>query len=223
MHITITIIEDERLLSAQIQRRLEAEGYLVSIFSGYSQFMSNGNNLSDLYIIDISLGDGSGLDIITWLRNTVASDAPILIISWYGEQEKIIQGLNTGADDYMVKPVLPDEMLARIRALFRRPPHLSTPLPILYKEISFDTVRKEVTVSGVRVYLTHIETMIVELFLRNPGKVIDRTELIRSIWWGHRVWDVWDNNINVTLSKVRRKLGNSFELKTIYNEGYIFE
>jgi DNA-binding response OmpR family regulator len=108
--------------------------------------MRIGDAKSHLYIIDVSLGDGSGFDIITWLRESAQSKSPILIISGYGNSEKVVYGLNIGADDYMVKPLIPEELMARIKALLRRPIVLSSNAVLNYKDISYDSSRKETRV-----------------------------------------------------------------------------
>jgi len=123
MHISI--IDDEKLLTHKISKKLEGSGYATSSFYGYEDFMRHGDIRSQLYIVDISLRDGSGFDIIKWLRNG-KSRAPIIIISGYGDTSRITYGLDLGADDYLVKPVQPDELVARIRAILRRPNTLSS-------------------------------------------------------------------------------------------------
>jgi DNA-binding response OmpR family regulator len=100
--------------------------------------MRYGDAKSQLYIIDISLGDGSGFDIIRWLRENANSLSPILIISGYGNSEKIIYGLNIGGDDYIIKPINPEELIARVKALMRRPSILISDKILLYKSISYN-------------------------------------------------------------------------------------
>jgi DNA-binding response OmpR family regulator len=221
MHISI--IDDEKILAQRIQKKLENEGFAVSIFHGYKEFMQNGDARSKLYIIDISLWDGSGFEIITWLRANSSSKAPIMIISGYGDSEKVVYGLNIGADDYMIKPLLPDELIARVKALMRRPHTLISSKLLLYKDISYNPERHETRVWENQVYLTHKESMILELFLSRQWHLVSREELINSVWGWNKLSDVSDNTINVTLSKLRKKVGNNFDLKTIYNEGYIIE
>ena len=185
--------------------------------------MRHGDARSNLYIIDISLWDGSGFDIITWLRGNSNTKAPIMIISGYGESEKVVYGLNIGADDYMVKPLLPDELIARVKALMRRPSNILSDKILLYKNISYNPERRETKVWENKVYLTHKESMILELFLTRFWRLVSREELINAVWWWNQLSDVSDNTINVTLSKLRKKIGNNFNLKTIYNEWYILE
>ena len=185
--------------------------------------MKSADTDSHLYIIDISLSDGSGFEIVKWLRNSVESKVPILIISWYGDAERIAQGLNLGWDDYMVKPLIPEVMIARIRALMRRPLNLLSGTSLRYKDISYNIDKKETHVGENRVYLTHKESLMLELFLREQWRIINREQLIGAVWWTYDSSNVSDNTINATLSKMRRKIGNPFPLKTLYNEWYLLE
>ncbi len=221
MHISI--VDDEVMLANRMQKKLENEGFAVSVFNSYKEFMRGGDGTSHLYIVDISLWDGSGFDIIEWLRIRAESKSPILIISGYGDSEKIIYGLTLGADDYMVKPLHPDELIARVKSLLRRGVELKMNTPIEYKSISYNPERKETHVGGTKVHLTHKESMILEIFIRNPGRVINREDIINTAWWWNQLADVTDNTINVTLSKLRKKIGSDLELKTIYNEWYLLD
>jgi len=92
-----------------------------------------------------------------------------------------------------------------------------------YKDIVFNTVTKETRVAGKPVYLTKNESLIIEAFFSNQKKIITREKLISSVWGGHKMSDVSDNTINVTLSNIRRKFSGKFALKTIYNQGYVLE
>ena len=221
MHISI--IDDEKILSSKIRKKLESEWYAVSDFYSYSDFMKHGDSYSHLYIIDISLWDGSGFDIIRWLRTNVECNAPILIVSWYADSEKIIYGLNIWADDYLTKPFIPDELIARIKALLRRPKGLTTYSLITYKDVSFNPETQETKKWSTKIYLTHKESMILEFFMRKRWEMITREKLINSIWWGNNLSSVSDNTINVTLSRIRKKIWSELKLKTMYNHGYILE
>lgn len=221
MHITI--IDDERVLGNKIWKKLENEGYTVSNFYTIYEFMHYGDTSSQLYIIDLSLTDGTGYEIITWLRNTAGCKAPIMIVSGHVESQKILYGLNIWADDYITKPFVFEELVARARALFRRPFLMEEVKKLEFKNIILLPGSKYISVNGRDIELTRKEAMIVELFLKDVGKVINRNTLIHQIWWWSRKDDVSDNTINVTLSKIRRKLGSDFSLKTYYNYGYILE
>ncbi len=108
--------------------------------------MAHGSVSSQLYIVDISLGDGSGFDIIASLRSEEGCRAPILIISGYGDSDKIVYGLNIGADDYLTKLFVPDELIARIRALLRRPIDITPRIFLRYKDITHDPSNQETRV-----------------------------------------------------------------------------
>ncbi len=219
MHITI--VDDEKVLAKKIKKKFENNGYIVSMFKGYQDFMQNNTIRSSLYVIDISLGDGNGFDIIDWLKNKKQYPSPILILSGYGETDKVIYGLNMGADDYIIKPCMPEELIARAKALMRRSGDLIDQQNIEYKWVIYDFDKIGVFIWGERVSLTMKETMAVELFMRNIGKVLSREQLINYIWWDKSHVSVTDNTINVTISNIRKKIGIDFEIKNIYSHGYV--
>ncbi len=222
MHISI--IDNERILVQRIRKKLEFEWYAVSTFLGYKDFFQNGDARSHLYLIDISLGDGSGFDIIQWLRINANCSSPIMIISWHGDSNTVIHGLNIGADDYMKKPLIPDELIARVKALMRRPkniiPHSAA---LIYEMITHHPGKGETKVWHNKIYLTHKESLMLETLLKMKWQIIRREDIIGSVWWWTKFSEVSDNTINVTLSKLRKKIGNGLKLKTIYNEWYILE
>ncbi len=180
MHITI--VEDESILAKKIQKKLEHLGYTVSVFLSYQDFIRHSDGTSQFYILDIGLKDGSGFDIITWLRTKKLSNAPIIIISGYEDSQNIIYGLNIGADDYITKPFIPEELLARIRALLRRPTQMEAPRDIHYKNLVLHPGAKEVTIETGKVILAHKELLLLDIFLKNIGKIISRETLVRSVW-----------------------------------------
>ena len=221
MHITI--IDDENILATKIQKKLEIEWYTTSVFNSYQSFINNPTTTSQLYIIDISLWDGSGFDIIAWLRTTIKTNAPVLIMSGYGDSEKIIYGLNIWADDYLTKPFVPDELIARVRALLRRPTEIIEKNELTLRWIVFDKKTREVRVNNQKIYLAQKESALLEFLLEEKDKIISREKLITYVWWGNRMEEVSDNTINVTISKLRRKIWEDFSLKMLYGHGYIFE
>lgn len=220
MHISI--IDDEKILTKNVAKKLKNNGYSVSPFTSYKEFIQKWDHHSDLYIIDISLWDGNGFDIIENLRKHKCI-APIMIISWYEDSDNIIYGLNIGADDYLTKPFIPDELLARVHALLRRPRMIRTVEILSYKNIHLNVFEGSVEVDGEIISLSKKEFLILELFLRAPGKIIERSELIRKVWWSYQELEVSDNTINVTLSRIRKKFGENFLLETVYNHGFVLK
>ncbi len=221
MHITI--IDDERILTEKIRKRLEHEWFSVSIFYSYDDFIKNGNPNSQFYIVDISLGWKTGYEIVRWLRESSHCLAPIMMISAYNDSQRIVHGLDLGADDYMIKPFSSDEFVARVRALFRRPTMFVPLRTLTYKWICLDPVTHKVKTWDNTVRLTHKENMILEFFLKNQWVMVSRENLITNIWWWNLLSDVTDNTINVTMSKLRKKIWEDFNLRTMYNGGYILE
>jgi two-component system, OmpR family, response regulator len=221
MHISI--VDDEKILGSKIKKKLEYEWFAVSKFDSYDDFMTHGSIGSQLYIIDISLGDGSGFDIITRLRTQENCRVPILIVSGYVNSDKIIYGLNIGADDYLAKPFVPDELIARVRALLRRPASIIPPILLRYKDITFNPDTNEAKIWDTRVYLNHKESMVLEFFLKQQKQIMSRDMLVATIWGPHHLNDVSDNTINSTLSKLRKKIWTGLHLRTVYGHGYILE
>lgn len=219
----ISIIDDEQVLCKKVQKKLEREGYNVQAFFGYNDFMQNGDDMAHLYIIDISLGDGSGFDIIKWIRTTKKNHAPIIITSGYGDSENIIYGLNIGADDYMTKPFIPDELIARVKALLRRPAWAIAPFVLRYGNISLDIAARTTRFGAESVHLTGKEMLMLELFINNVGKVVSRERLITHVWWGNKLADVSDNTINASLSMLRKKFQPALPISAIYGHGYILD
>ncbi|NVP17506.1 response regulator transcription factor [Candidatus Gracilibacteria bacterium] len=221
MHITI--IEDEKILSNNIAKKLNRNGYNTKIFNSYNEFINENNLNSDLYIIDISLNDGNGFDIIKHIRSKRDSKTPIIITSGYWDLEKKIYGLDLGADDYLAKPYSIEELEARIRALIRRSYEKTNNSEIKYNDLIFNFNEKIIKKNGVIIDLTSKEIQFVEYMILNIGKPVKKIDIINSVWGKFDEIDVTDNTINVTISKIRKKLGKSFNLKTMVNRGYMLK
>ena len=219
----ITIIEDEKILASRIWKKLHRNWYWVSIYNTTNDFRNHHEFNSDLYIIDIWLPDWSGFDLIKWIRNEKKSTIPIIITSWFNDIDNKVYGLDIWADDYLPKPFSAEELLARIRAIIRRQLWSTNTSIIEYKNLNFDLNTKKLTKSNKIIELTKKESSFIEYFLYNKWKLINKTELINSVWWEHEVLSVSDNTINVTVSKVRKKLWETFKLQTRINEWYILE
>ncbi len=224
MHISI--VEDEKLLWENMLTKLVNHWYGVTLFSGYKDFMEGGHDRSHLYIIDIWLWDGSGFDIIDWLKRKKQSRAPILITSWYGDTDRIVYGLNIGADDYMVKPCIPDEFLARVNALARRTlkskSHLNVGV-ISYKNMSYNSHTESISIWQKELNLSKKEVLILEVFIRNPNTIVKRETIIDNAWWISMDGFISDTVLNTALSRIRKKIWSGFVIKSLYNFWYTLE
>ncbi len=180
MHISI--IDDEKILVNKLLKKIQSNGYAASAFNGYEHFMKHGDSTSELYIVDLSLGDGTGFDIIRWLRKDKHSRVPIIIISGYGDSQNIVYGLGIGADDYITKPFVPEELIARIKAVLRRPQQSLIEPVLSYKNITFDTGTMETRIDNKPLYLSRNESLMVEAFLSNQNKILTREQIISHVW-----------------------------------------
>jgi len=222
--MNISIIDDEKILADKTCKKLEKHWYSVNVFHSCDDFFNKYIWDSDLYIIDLWLWDGSWFDIIKWLRKEQKSISPIIITSAYADCEKKIYGLDVWADDYMTKPFIPEELLARVKAQLRRNNGWMNNTKVLtYKNITFETENLIVKVGTKIIPLTSKEIQLIYFFLTHVWKLIPKNKIIYSVWNSSDFSSVSDNTINVTVSKIRKKLGKRFKLKTKVNEGYILE
>lgn len=217
----VCIIEDEKLLADWIAKKLTKDGYNVDVYYNASDFINSFSQSADLYVLDIWLPDSSWYEIIDFLREWKKVNSPIIISSWYSDVENKIHWLNIWADDYIVKPFLPEELVARIKALIRRSYSWETTNILKYKNYTFDTTNKIIRKWKEQVKLSKKEMDIVEYFMFNKLKLIKKATLISSVWWEHDWLWVSDNTINVTISRVRKKLWDNFNLVTIVWEWYM--
>ena len=223
--MNITIIDDEIILAKNISKKLEKNGYAVNTFHNCTDFYQAQYDSSDLYIVDIWLGDWSGFEIIQWLRKNKQSTAYIIITSAFWDLDKKLYGLDIWADDYMTKPCNPDELLARIKANLRRKSNTQVYVSwiLTYKNIVFDEDKNILTLSDEIINLTKKERLLVKIFLSQQNCLIEKSTIVSKVWQSDDELSVSDNTINVTISNLRKKLWSEFKLKTKINEGYILE
>lgn len=219
----ITIIEDEKVLSNNISKKLLKNWFNTKIINSYNDFINQSSIESDLYVIDISLRDWNGFDIIKYLREDKDINSPIIITSWYTDAERKIYWLDLWADDYLAKPFTAEELIARIRALLRRSYKVSWNSKASYNGFIYDIKNKKIKKDWIEIDLTPAELKLAEFLLFNVWKLISKEQLINSVWWEYDLTKITDNNINVTVSKLRKKLWDDFKLKTLVNKGYILQ
>jgi len=216
----ILIVEDDQDIADVLQRSLRMEGYEVRIAGdGLAALDEAHAFLPDVVVLDLGLPRLDGIEVAKELRRD--DDVPILMLTARDALEARVEGLDSGADDYLVKPFERQELLARIRALLRRrPPRGSAPLRVGDLALNADT--HEVTRAARAVELTQREFELLEYMMRNERIVISRQRLLDEVW-GYDPFST-TNTIEVFVSNLRRKLeagGEPRLLHTIRGAGYV--
>jgi len=221
----ILIVEDEAKLARLISRVLGEEGYVVVTAgegrSGLSRALLED---FDLVILDWMLPDRSGIQIVRRLRAAEVG-VPVLMLTARDQIEDRVEGLDAGADDYLPKPFAFPELLARVRALTRRPwGEESDGATLKAGDVVLDPVRHEVRRGGERVELTAKEFALLATLLQRPGQVFTRSVLLDTVWGGSP--DVYTNVVDLYVSYLRKKLdqnGEPSRIRTVRGVGYTFD
>jgi DNA-binding response OmpR family regulator len=216
----VLVVEDDEDIAQALQRSLRMEGYEVRSAADGIAALEHGRTFApDLVILDLGLPELDGIDVARRLRND--DDVPILILTARDALESRVEGLDAGADDYLVKPFERQELLARMRALLRRrPPRGSAPLRVGDLSLNVDT--HEISRGERPIELTQREFELLEYLMRNERIVISRQRLLDEVW-GYDPFST-TNTIEVFVSNLRRKLeadGEPRLLHTIRGAGYV--
>jgi len=216
----VLVVEDERRLSGIIKRGLVEEGYAVdTAFDGEdAQFMAETTSY-DVIILDIMLPKKDGIAVCKDLR-AKKINTPILMLTARDSVEDRVKGLDSGADDYLIKPFAFSELLARVRALLRRESLSKTPR-IQVGDLLLDTLTREAWRGDRKIDLTTKEYSILEYFMSHPNMVITRTMLEENGW--DYEYDNMSNIIDVYIRRLRRKIDGDTDdslIQTIRGAGY---
>ncbi len=218
----ILVIEDEQALRTQLHEQLSSRGYSVNTAEDGEEGLFYGREYpQDLAVIDIGLPKMSGIEVIKKLRAD-GFNYPIIILTARGNWQDKVEGLEAGADDYLVKPFHIEELLARLNALLRRSAGLATP-ELICGPLKLDTVSQTVQLDAEPISLTSYEYRILEYLMLNTGKVISKTELTEHIY--EQDFDRDSNVLEVLVGRLRRKLDpeNSIQpIETLRGRGYRF-
>lgn len=223
--IKILIIEDEKKISALIRKGLEEEKYSVEdAFDGEKGEQLVLKQHFDLIILDIMLPKKDGIHVLNTLR-TSNIETPVLMLTAKGTVEDRVKGLDTGADDYLVKPFAITELLARVRSLLRRKKGAQKSTTLLeIADLTVDLVSRKVIRNGKVIELTTKEFSLLEFFMRNKNKTLNRSTITEHIW--NYNFDTGTNIIDVYVNHLRVKIDGDFEKKllhTIRGVGYVLK
>jgi two-component system OmpR family response regulator len=218
----ILVVEDEEKLARSLKRGLEGEGYAVdTAFDGETarRRIVARDDAYDLVVLDVML---PGIDGFTVCREVRARGVtvPILLLTARDTTGDKVAGLDSGADDYLVKPFAFEELLARMRTLLRRPSR-ALPAELVVGELALDPAARKVRLGGVDVDLTTREFALLELLMRHAGQVLSRDTILDHVW--DESFDSFSNVVDVHIRNLRRKLdreGQSSLIETVRGIGY---
>jgi DNA-binding response OmpR family regulator len=216
----VLLVEDDRKLARQLKKGLDECGHAATLaFEGREGLETAHSNEFDVIILDVMLPGLDGISVVKRLRlNRIGT--PILLLTARDTPEDVITGLDAGADDYLTKPFSFQVLLARLRAVARR--RQVNPQTLLrISDLSLDPATHEVRRTGALVSLSRTEFVILELLIRNAGRVITRARLIEAVWGHER--DVQSNTLDVFIRQLRTKIepeGSGKLLHTIRGVGY---
>lgn len=225
----ILIIDDDVELCDLVQEYLGAEGFETSTANTGAEGLKKASSQNfDLVTLDIMLPEMNGIEVLKRIR--AVSGVPVIMLTARGDEIDRVLGLELGADDYMPKPFSPRELVARIKAVFRRTEQKVQEIPVadvskvMVADISIDRNTRVVLQDNSPIQVTEVEFSILDVLLQNAGTVVDRQELaMKSLG---RKLDYFDRSLDVHLSNLRKKLGHHVgeleRIKTIRGVGYLY-
>jgi two-component system, OmpR family, alkaline phosphatase synthesis response regulator PhoP len=218
---TIMVVDDDAKTVELVKLYLERDGHRVlTAYDGEEALRVFHDNHPNLVVLDVMLPGINGVEICRRLR--AESDVPIVMLTARTRDEDKLTGLDTGADDYVTKPFSPGELAARVRAIFRRLPTERGPAEIKYGDFYMNLPKREVAIKDKQLALTAVEFKILAAFLREPGRVFDRVDLIEKAF-GYD-FESFDRAIYVHIFNLRRKIEpdpkHPTYIKTVYGAGY---
>jgi two-component system, OmpR family, phosphate regulon response regulator PhoB len=223
MNAKVLIVEDEEPLALMLQYNLEAEGFRVVLARrGDEAEVAISEDPPDLIVLDWMLPGLSGIELCRRLRSgKAARSIPILILTARGEEQDRVRGLSTGADDYVVKPFSPQELMLRVRAILRRanPERVAETLEV--EDIELDREAYRVTRNGREVHVGPTEFKLLEFLMQSPGRVFTRTQLLDGVW-GRDVY-VDERTVDVHVGRLRKAINRGKEkdpIRTVRGAGY---
>jgi DNA-binding response OmpR family regulator len=224
---TILVVEDERSISEVVSLYLKRAGYNVRVaYDGKAAVAAIEEKMPDLMVLDLMLPHVDGMEITRWIRS-LGADTPIIMLTARREESDRIAGLESGADDYVVKPFSPAELVSRVRAVLRRSKGNAANVekPLDFGDLKINPQTRLVTIEGKEITLTVTEFDLLWLLARHPRQVFTRDQLL------NRVWDLTEyvdpSTVTVHVRRLREKIeadpGNPRYVQTVWGVGYKFE
>jgi len=222
----VLIVEDEAALVTMLRYNLEREGFAVCAASdGEEALVQIAERKPDVVLLDWMLPLVSGIEVCRQIRRAPASRTlPIVMLTARGEEGDRIRGLNSGADDYVVKPFSPAELIARLRAVIRRAQPTSAEEVLRFADLALDLVAHRVSRAGRPIHLGPTEFRLLRFLMQHPGRVFSREQLLDQVW-GHDVY-VEARTVDVHIRRLRKAInvGSALDLvRTVRSAGYALD
>ena len=221
----ILVVEDEVSVSAFIKKGLEEQGHeILQAFDGAMGLKMALQQSFDLIILDIILPGMNGLEVCSKIREGGGVSVPILMLTALGTADDVVDGLNSGADDYLPKPFKFKELVARVRALGRRKNLNQTDTVLKVADLELNLDAKTVSRNGEPIKLTAREFNLLEYLIKNKGRVVSRVDILENVW--EVDFDLGTNVIDVYVNYLRNKIDKGFEprlIHTVVGMGYVLK
>ena len=212
----VLLVEDDGILGGAVRDHVAADGHAVDWATTLAEARAHVDATAyDLLLLDLALPDGRGLDFLRRLRRS-GSETPVIVLTARDQLSDRIDGLNSGADDYMIKPFALAELSARLAAVARRYAGKANPL-VRHGRLEFDLARRVVKVDGAEVLLSAREWTVLEQFLHRPGAAIAKRQIEDALYaFGA---EIESNTVEVYVSRLRKKVGRD-AIETLRGVGY---
>lgn len=223
--MNLFLLEDDYAIATGLCYSLENEGYSVTHASGVKQAIDIiSKEKFSLYILDLTLPDGSGYDVCKEIKKQ--GDLPVIFLTAYNDEVNVVMGFEFGADDYISKPFRLKELLVRIKSVLRRYNNETADGVIKFKDLTVNTNEAKVYKNGNEIILTAMEYRLLLILLNNRGKVLSRTQLLENIWDVDGDF-VEDNTLTVYIKRLRDKIeeepNRPLIIKTVRGLGYMID
>ena len=219
----VLVVEDEKKTASFIRKALQSEGFVADVLSNGNDALTAVSSTGfDVLVLDIMLPGRDGLSIVRQMRERHIH-TPVLLLSARGAVGEKVEGLNSGADDYLAKPFALEELIARVRALTRRQPEQRGPV-LQVADLILNTMTREVQRGGQSIDLAQREYLLLEFLMRSAGRICGRMLIVEKVW--DYDFDPGSNLVDVYIMRLREKVDSGFAIKllhTVRGVGYVLK
>jgi DNA-binding response OmpR family regulator len=222
----VAALDDDPSQLDLVQRSVKAAGHECLVFpNGQALLRELRRESFDLLVLDWQLPDIAGIDIVRWVRQNYEHAVPILLLTNRGDERDVVEGLSSGADDYMVKPIRVHELMARVKALIRRSYPQQEQTQLRYGGYCFNLASRTLEFEAQPIELKQKEFELARCLFANQGRLLSRAYLVETVWG--RAADIPSRSLDTHISSLRTKLNlrptRGFRLTAVYGQGYRLE